>query len=52
MDLLQEVVRGDSEVAFIHLNNTNPALDEASPEAREIARRGFSVATEGQRFGL
>ncbi len=52
MDLLQDVARGESEVAFIHLNNTNPALDEDSEEAREIASRGFSVATEGQRFGL
>ena len=52
MDLLQEVARGETEVAFIHLNNTNPALDEGSAEAREIASRGFSVATEGQRFGL
>ncbi len=52
MDLLQEVARGEREVVFIHLNNTNPALDEASAEAREIVSRGFSVATEGQRFGL
>ena len=52
MDLLQEVARGESEVVFIHLNNTNPALDEASAEAREIVSRGFSVAREGQRFGL
>ncbi len=52
MDLLQEVARGESEVVFIHLNNTNPALDEASAEAREVVRRGFSVASEGQRFGL
>ncbi len=53
MDLLQEeVARGGSEIAFIHLNNTNPALDEESAEAREIARRGFSVAREGQRFQL
>lgn len=52
MDLLQEVARGENEVVFIHLNNTNPALEEDSAEAREIASRGFSVATEGQRFGL
>ena len=52
MDLLQEVARSESEVVFIHLNNTNPALDEGSAEAREIVSRGFSVATEGQRFGL
>ena len=52
MDLLREVARDETEVLFIHLNNTNPALDEGSAEAREIASRGFAVATEGQRFGL
>ena len=52
MDLLEDAVRDGNEVVFIHLNNTNPAIDESSPEAREIARRGFSVAYEGQRFGL
>ena len=52
MDLLQDVARGGVQVAFIHLNNTNPALEESSAEAREITGRGFSVAREGQRFEL
>ncbi len=52
MERLQAVVRSGRSVVFIHLNNTNPALDEESPEAREILRRGFAVASEGQRFPL
>jgi len=53
MDRLQaEVDAGRLEVRFIHLNHTNPALDPASPAAREIARRGFAVAAEGEEIGL
>ncbi len=53
MDRLQaEVAAGRLEVRLIHLNHTNPALDPASPAAREIARRGFAVAAEGDEIGL
>ncbi len=53
MDRLASVVPdGRTEVAFIHLNNTNPALDETSREVRQIESRGFSVTSEGQRFTL
>ena len=52
MDLLQSHVDAGSRVLFIHLNNTNPALFEDSPEAAEVRRRGFEIATEGQRLPL
>jgi len=32
---------------LIHINNTNPILDEASPEAAELRRRGVEVAWDG-----
>ena len=32
---------------LIHINNTNPILDEASPERAELARAGIEVAFDG-----
>ncbi len=32
---------------LIHINNTNPILDETSAEAAELARRGVEVAWDG-----
>lgn len=32
---------------LIHVNNTNPILDEDSPERAELARRGVEVAWDG-----
>ena len=53
MDLLEESVRaGEVEVAFTHLNHSNPALDPDGPERREIERRGFRVLGEGEELGL
>ncbi len=52
MDLLEDVAQSQSRVVFIHLNNTNPALDRGGPQEREIQRRGFEVATEGLRIPL
>jgi pyrroloquinoline quinone biosynthesis protein B len=40
MDLLDGL---GAKVRFIHLNHTNPLLDDASP----AERRGFAVAREG-----
>ncbi len=37
-----------AKVRFIHLNHTNPALDPKSDARREIERRGFRVAEEGE----
>jgi len=52
MDVLEATVARGSRVVFTHLNNTNPAIFEDSSEAAEVRRRGFEVATEGQRFPL
>ena len=37
---------------FIHLNNTNPALDPESAEAAAVRRAGFAIAEEGQEIAL
>ena len=37
---------------FIHVNTTNPVLDEESPERAEIAARGWEVAEDGMRITL
>lgn len=52
MDRLQARVDAGDRVIFTHLNNTNPAMFEDSPEAAEVRRRGFEVATEGMRIPL
>jgi pyrroloquinoline quinone biosynthesis protein B len=37
---------------LVHINNTNPILDEDSPERVELARRGVEVAWDGMEIGL
>lgn len=37
---------------LIHVNNTNPILDEDSSEAAELARRGVEVAWDGMELSL
>jgi pyrroloquinoline quinone biosynthesis protein B len=37
---------------LIHINNTNPILDEASAESAELARRGIEVAWDGMEVTL
>jgi pyrroloquinoline quinone biosynthesis protein B len=37
---------------LIHINNTNPILDENSPESAELARRGVEVARDGMEIVL
>ncbi|HXX10866.1 MAG TPA: pyrroloquinoline quinone biosynthesis protein B, partial [Burkholderiales bacterium] len=37
---------------LIHINNTNPILDEDSPERAELARAGIEVAYDGMEFVL
>jgi pyrroloquinoline quinone biosynthesis protein B len=37
---------------LIHVNNTNPILDEASPERAELARHGIEVAHDGMEIEL
>jgi pyrroloquinoline quinone biosynthesis protein B len=37
---------------LIHINNTNPVLDEDSPERAELGRRGIDVAWDGMEIEL
>ncbi len=41
-----------AKVRFVHLNHTNPALDEDGPAARAIRAAGFALAREGERLEL
>lgn len=37
---------------LIHINNTNPILDEDSTERAELTRAGIEVACDGMEIGL
>jgi pyrroloquinoline quinone biosynthesis protein B len=37
---------------FVHVNNTNPMLNESSPQHREVRAAGWEVAEDGWRFDL
>lgn len=37
---------------FVHVNNTNPILDESSSERRQVQASGWEVAEDGWRFTL
>jgi pyrroloquinoline quinone biosynthesis protein B len=37
---------------FVHINNTNPMLDESSSEYAEVRASGWEVAEDGWSFGL
>jgi pyrroloquinoline quinone biosynthesis protein B len=37
---------------FLHINNTNPMLDEASPQYRQVRGAGWEVAEDGWQFDL
>jgi pyrroloquinoline quinone biosynthesis protein B len=37
---------------FLHINNTNPMLDEASPQYRQVRGAGWKIAEDGWQFNL
>jgi pyrroloquinoline quinone biosynthesis protein B len=37
---------------YIHINNTNPMLDRASPERRQAEAAGWEIAHDGMEFSL
>jgi len=37
---------------FIHVNNTNPMLDESSPQYRQVRDAGWEIAEDGWRIDL
>jgi pyrroloquinoline quinone biosynthesis protein B len=53
MDLLGPLVAaGKLNVAFTHLNHSNPALEPESAARKAIESRGFRVLAEGEEIGL
>lgn len=49
--LAEEAKEKPGALRFIHLNHTNPVLRDAELR-REVVRRGFRIAVEGERVGL
>ena len=37
---------------FVHVNNTNPTLDDSGPERRELQAAGWEIAEDGWHFNL
>jgi pyrroloquinoline quinone biosynthesis protein B len=37
---------------FVHMNNSNPALREGSPERAEVERAGWEIAWDGMEIEL
>lgn len=53
MDRLQDLPDAlRQRVRFLHLNHTNPLLDEGSEAWREVHDRGYRVAVEGEQILL
>ncbi len=50
MDTLPETDR--RKVHFIHLNHSNPLLDEGSPQTKEVQKKGYQIARKGMRVSL
>jgi pyrroloquinoline quinone biosynthesis protein B len=50
LELFDSAKRGQR--VLIHINNTNPILDEESPEHREVRDAGWEIAYDGMEFQL
>jgi pyrroloquinoline quinone biosynthesis protein B len=37
---------------YLHINNTNPMLNEAGPEYRQVRNAGWEIAEDGWQFDL
>jgi pyrroloquinoline quinone biosynthesis protein B len=37
---------------YVHINNTNPMLNEAGPEYRHVREAGWEIAEDGWQFDL
>jgi pyrroloquinoline quinone biosynthesis protein B len=51
LEWLERLPAGTRRV-LIHINNTNPILDEDSAERAELTRRGIEVAWDGMEIEL
>jgi pyrroloquinoline quinone biosynthesis protein B len=53
MDLLKNSPTNQkSKVHFIHLNHTNPILQNDSMEKKEVSKKGFKVCFQGEKINL
>jgi pyrroloquinoline quinone biosynthesis protein B len=53
MDLLKNLrTNQKSKVYFIHLNHTNPILQNDSMEKKEVSKKGFKISFQGQKIDL
>ena len=53
MDLFDPLPAAERDkIWFIHMNHTNPLLDDNSAEYRQVIDAGYHVAKEGQSFSL
>jgi pyrroloquinoline quinone biosynthesis protein B len=50
--MLDRLARIEGRKILIHINNTNPILDEASPERAKLAEAGIEVAHDGMEIDL
>ena len=50
--MLEQLARLAGRKILIHINNTNPILDEASPERRRLDEAGIEVAFDGMEIEL
>ncbi|MNW19085.1 Coenzyme PQQ synthesis protein B [compost metagenome] len=51
LEVLEHLPKQQRKV-LIHINNTNPILDEDSPERAELVRRNVEVAYDGMSIEL
>ena len=53
MEIFEKLeIKHKNKIFFIHLNHTNPLLDDNSNEQKEVKERGFNIATENLIFKL
>jgi pyrroloquinoline quinone biosynthesis protein B len=53
MDLLKNLpTNQQSKVHFIHLNHTNPILQNGSMEKKAVLKKGFKVSFQGEKINL
>jgi pyrroloquinoline quinone biosynthesis protein B len=50
--LAQRDIAEQGRRVLIHINNTNPILDEESPEHREVRDAGWEIAYDGMSFDM
>ncbi|MCP4203469.1 MAG: pyrroloquinoline quinone biosynthesis protein PqqB [bacterium] len=52
MDRFESLGEPAPEIAFIHMNHSNPILLDDTPERATLVKRGFKIAAEGMEFDL